>query len=263
MNKKEEFDRKIRAKNEKILATITDPITNDLIKFNIINEHTLFRAKTLYTKEPITIEWIRSFEKNSIFFDIGANIGVYSIFSAIINSSLVYSFEPESNNFQLLMQNIITNDLTDIITPFQIGLSDKTELTNLNINFFSAGMSHHTVGEEALDHTSLKPIKSKFKQGIFSTTLDEICFKWGLPLPTYIKIDVDGIEHKIISNSTKVLSSPEVKSVLIEINENRDEDRQIIKIMQKLRFKFNQGQVNDSMRKSGTHKGYAEYLFYK
>jgi len=263
MNKKEEFDRKIRAKNEKILATITDPITNDLIKFNIINEHTLFRAKTLYTKEPITIEWIRSFEKNSIFFDIGANIGVYSIFSAIINSSLVYSFEPESNNFQLLMQNIITNDLNDIITPFQIGLSDKTELTNLNINFFSAGMSHHTVGEEALDHTSLKPIKSKFKQGIFSTTLDEICFKWGLPLPTYIKIDVDGIEHKIISNSTKVLSSPEVKSVLIEINENRDEDRQIIKIMHKLGFKFNQGQVNDSMRKSGTHKGYAEYLFYK
>ena len=101
MNKKEEFNRKIKAKNEKILATITDPITNDLIKFNIINKHTLFRAKTLYTKEPITIKWIRSFEKNSIFFDIGANIGVYSIFSAIINSSLVYSFEPESNNFNL------------------------------------------------------------------------------------------------------------------------------------------------------------------
>ena len=131
------------------------------------------------------------------------------------------------------------------------------------MNFFSAGMSHHTVGEEALDHNSLKPIKSKFKQGIFSTTLDEICFKWGLPLPAHIKIDVDGIEQKIISHSTKVLSSPKVKSVLIEINDNRDEDKQIIKIMQKLGFKFNQDQVNDSMRKSGAHKGYAEYLFYK
>ena len=124
-------------------------------------------------------------------------------------------------------------------------------------------MSHHTVGEEALDHTSLKPIKSKFKQGIFSTTLDDICFRWGIPIPTYIKIDVDGIEQKIISNSTKVLSSSKVKSVLIEINENRDEDKQIIVIMHKLGFKFDQNQVNDAIRKSGAHKGYAEYLFYK
>lgn len=255
--------KKIEEKNQSIIATIKDPITKDSIKFNIVNETTLFRAKTLYTKEPVTIDWIRGFEKDSIFFDIGANVGVYTLFSALISSSKVYSFEPEANNFQLLMQNIITNNLQDLITPFQLGLSDKTELTNLNMNFFSAGMSHHTVGQTALDHSNLQPINSKIRQGIFSTTLDEICFKWGLPIPTYIKIDVDGIEHKIISKSTQVLSSSIVKSLLIEINENREEDKEIIKIITDLNFKYDKSQVNKAKRKTGAHKGYAEYLFYK
>ena len=60
---------------------------------------------TLFIKEPITIDWIRSFKKNNIFYDVGANVGMYSIFAALISDVKVYAFEPESNNFQTLMQN--------------------------------------------------------------------------------------------------------------------------------------------------------------
>ncbi len=258
-----DIEEKIKSKNQIITASISDPLTKKTIKFNIVNKDTLWRAQTFYTKEPITIKWIRSFEKNKVFFDIGANIGIYSIFSAIINSSHVYSFEPESNNYLVLMQNIISNNLNDYILPYQIGVSDKTEITKLNLNNFSAGSSHHTVGETALSHSDLTEINSKYKQGLFSSTLDDLCFKWGLPLPTYIKIDVDGIENKIISKSKKVLSSSVLKSVLIEINENRIEDKNIIKIMKEFKFKYDLKQVEDSKRKSGPHKGYAEYLFYR
>ena len=180
--------------------------------------------------------------------------------ASIINSSKVYSFEPESNNYQVLMQNIIINNLSELVIPFQIGISDKTELTNLNLNNFAAGLSHHTVGENALDHSSLKPIASKYKQGVFSTTLDDLCSRWKIETPTYIKIDVDGIESKIISKSINVLSSKLLKSVLIEINENREEDKQIIKTMKSLKFQYDNSQVNDARRKSGPHEGYAEYL---
>lgn len=263
MDNKNEIEEKIKLKNQSIIATITDPINKNKIKFNIVNEQTLWRAKTLYTKEPITISWIRGFKKDEIFFDIGANVGIYSIFSAINNSTKVYSFEPETNNFQVLMQNIITNNLNGIVMPYQIGLSDKTELTNLNLNYFAAGLSHHTVGLDALDHTNLKPIESKYKQGIFSTTIDDICSKWNIPIPSHIKIDVDGIEHKIISQSIKTLSSPEVKSVLVEINENRTEDKDIIKTMKDNKFSYDINQVNEARRKTGAHEGYAEYLFYK
>ncbi len=263
MKNQDELNDKIKQKNQSIIASITDPISKNIIKFNVINDHTLWRARTLFTKELITIKWIRSFEKKSLFFDVGANVGVYSIFAAINNSSKVYSFEPESNNFQVLMQNIITNNLNDLIMPFQIGISDKTELTKLNLNNFSAGLSHHTVGENALDHNNLQPIVSKYKQGIFSTTLDDLCEKWKFQIPSYLKIDVDGIESKIISRSSKLLSSPLLKSILVEINANREEDKKIIKIMKNFKFQYDVSQVNDSMRKSGPHKGYAEYLFYR
>ena len=263
MNDNNQISDKIKQKTQSIIASITDPITKDIIKFNIVNDHTLWRAKTMFTKEPITIKWIRTFDKKSVFFDIGANIGIYSMFAAIINSSNVYSFEPESNNFQTLMQNIITNNLSGSVIPFQIGISDKTELTKLNLNNFEAGLSHHTVGESALDHSNLKPIKSKYMQGIFSTTLDELCSKWKVQSPRYIKIDVDGIESKIISESINVLSSKSLSSVLIEINENREEDKKIIKTMKSLKFQYDVTQVNEARRKSGPHEGYAEYLFYR
>ena len=54
---------------------------------------------------------------------------MYSIFAALVKEVKVYAFEPESNNFQTLMQNIADNNLVDLISPFPIGISDKTELS--------------------------------------------------------------------------------------------------------------------------------------
>ena len=72
---------------------------------------------------------------------------------------------------------------------------------------------------ESLDH-NLKIKKTKFKQGIFSTTLDDLISRWKLPIPNYLKIDVDGIEFKIIEKSKKLLKNNNLHSVLIEINPN-------------------------------------------
>tara|TARA_Y100001970_G_scaffold279301_1_gene386375 strand:- start:1880 stop:2674 length:795 start_codon:yes stop_codon:yes gene_type:complete len=263
MHSKEEVLNKLKLKNENLTANLTDPKTGQIYKYSIVNETTLWRAQTLFTKEPITIEWIRSFKKNKIFFDVGANVGMYSIFASLNSHVAVYAFEPESNNFQTLMNNIDQNNLSDLITPYPIGLSDNTELSKLQISKFEAGSSHHTVGENLLDHENLEVISNNFSQGIFSTTIDDLCFKWNLPIPSYLKIDVDGIESKIIEESTKTLSSSDLESVLIEINENREQDTSIIKTLNKIGFSYDKDQVNKARRESGPHKGYAEYLFVK
>ena len=88
-------------------------------------------------------------------------------------------------------------------------------------------------------------------------------FSLEITYPSYLKIDVDGIEGKIISESKKILSSSKLESILIEINENRDQDISIINTLKKIGFNFDNDQVNQARRKSGPHKGYAEYLFYK
>ena len=81
------------------------------------------------------------------------------------------------------------------------------KLTKLHLSEFASASAHHTVGESALDHGSLEKINTKYRQGIFSTTLDDLHEKWNLPLPDYIKIDVDGIEHKIIEGCNKILKN--------------------------------------------------------
>ena len=255
------FKKKINDKSENLFVIIEDPVTKKKIKYSIYNHVTLWRAQTLFSKEPITIKWIREFKKNSIFFDVGANVGMYTIFAASVNNTHVYSFEPESNNFQVLTENIFNNDLVDFITPYPIGISDKNKLTNLFISKFEKGGSHHMV-DESLDH-NLREKNKGFHQGIFTTTLNDLINKWDLPKPNYLKIDVDGIENKIIAKSEDLLSSTDLQSILIEINPNRDSDKEIILKLQKFGFNYDQSQVDLSTRKSGKHMGYAEYLFFK
>jgi len=259
--KLDEFKKKIKLKNENLSIDIIDKETSLKIKFAISNNITLWRAQSLFNKEPITIEWIRGFKKNSIFFDIGANVGIYTIFAAIISEANVYAFEPESNNFQTLMENVILNNLGEKIYSYPIGISDQTSITSLYLNTFAKGQSHHMIGE-SLDH-NLNKQSSKFKQGIFSTTLEDLITRWKFPAPNYLKIDVDGIEYKIIEKSKMLLKNKELNSILIEINPNREKDQEIINTLLYYDFIFDKKQVNKSTRKDGVHKGYAEYLFYK
>ena len=55
------------------------------IKFFVPNQLLNWRVDTFFTKEPETLEWIDNFEKkeNLTFWDIGANIGLYSIYNSL------------------------------------------------------------------------------------------------------------------------------------------------------------------------------------
>ena len=97
------------------------------MKFNKIYL-TAWRVETFFTKEPETLEWIDNFEKkdNLIFWDIGANIGLYSIYNSLKNpNSTTISFEPSSSNLRVLTRNISINNLENRIKLFPMPLSDK------------------------------------------------------------------------------------------------------------------------------------------
>ncbi len=88
---------------DSIVKNITDRF--QLIAGNSLEE---YRCDTFFTKEPETVQWIETFiNDHDIFYDIGANIGIYSIYSGIIHPNLrVFSFEPFRRNFIRLLQNI-------------------------------------------------------------------------------------------------------------------------------------------------------------
>ena len=106
-------------------------IQNFQTKFFIPNELTEWRVKTFFTKEPETLEWIDNFEKkeNLIFWDIGANIGLYSIYNSLKNkSSKTICFEPSTSNLRILSRNISINNLEKNIKILPIPLTNKRNI---------------------------------------------------------------------------------------------------------------------------------------
>ena len=69
-----------------------------------------YRASTVSTKEPETLEWINGFNETDVLYDIGANVGVFSLYAALHRNCDVYAFEPESKNYACLHNNIYLNN---------------------------------------------------------------------------------------------------------------------------------------------------------
>ena len=65
---------------------------------------------------------------------------------------------------------------------------------------------------------SIVPHTRKLPQGVVTMTLDQLVFEQGLPCPTCIKVDVDGLEPAIVDGAARVLADQRVRSVLIEFN---------------------------------------------
>ena len=172
-----------------------------------------FRAGTYATKEPETLDWIDTeLADNEILFDIGANIGLYSMYAAKAHPGLkVYAFEPESLNFSRLLRNLFINGLTEAVTPLNVAIAGKTELGFLLLSQLQAGAALHGIG---------KKTETSIREGVFCSTLDDLCSKFGLPQPHHIKIDVDGLEDRIIlGGASKTLNSPQLKTLLLEVSE--------------------------------------------
>ena len=202
-------------------------------KYVTSNPLLLWRAQTLFTKEPETIDWFRSMSKGEILFDIGANVGMYSIYAGK-RGIRVFSFEPEASNYYMLNQNIQNNDLTNNVTAYNFALSDSEMLDVIKLTSFVPGSAHTTFGDNEFFKQTNAP--TVFTQGAFSTTLDNLIYKNGLPVPAHLKIDVDGIEAKILKGAEKLLVDPKLKSILIELNEDMIEDRWIKDQLKSLGF---------------------------
>ena len=231
------------------------------VTYCVPNRFAHWRVQTLFTKEPHTIEWINTFAATDVFVDIGANVGMYSIWAAKTRGTRVFAFEPESQNYALLNRNIWCNDLGDRVSAYCLALSDGLSLSQLHLSQFMAGGSCHTFG--AALNFALQPVVMPFRQGALAIDLDTLIARNEIPVPQHIKLDVDGLEHKVIAGAGKTLTNPGVKSVLIEINENLEPHRALISRMRDFGFGYSQEQVNKARRADGTFKDVAEYVFFR
>jgi FkbM family methyltransferase len=228
------------------------------LHFHVPTVNVYMRAEGFETKEPDTLEWISGFQSNDVFFDIGANVGMYTIAAASLGAQ-VYAFEPAFFNYAVLNKNILVNNFMNNAKAYCVALCDNYEWGDLYLHYISAGTSCHSFGEE-VDY-QLQPKKSKFHQGSISFTIDELIENKSLPVPKHIKIDVDGFEHKIIHGAKNTLQNNSLQSVLIEINTLLDEHLEIIEVMKNFGFSLSDQQVEAAIRKEGPFKGTGNHIF--
>ena len=237
------------------------------IKFFVPNQITNWRVDTYFSKEPETLEWIDGFQEkeNLIFWDIGANIGLYSIYNSLKHpKSTTIAFEPSSSNLRVLTRNISINNLEKNIKVVPIPLTNKENIfQEMNEGHFIEGGALNSFGEK-FDFEG-KEFKPTMKYNLLGTTMNYFIENSILDIPDYIKIDVDGIEHLILEGGDKFLNDKKVKSLSIEINENfKEQYDKVLNLMNKYEFKLLHKKHNDDMfSEQSKFKNTYNYIFKK
>ncbi len=229
------------------------------MRFAMLSEMALYRVMSFETKEPETVKWISGFEPEDVFVDIGANMGLYTIFASVFARARVFSFEPESQNYALLNRNILLNKVSERVVAWCCAMSDERKFDRLYLSQTEVAGSGHEFGAEVTPE--LKPTKAPYAQGCMSAALDDLVAGGVVPQPRHVKIDVDGFEHLVVAGALKTFENPELSSVLIEISPHIDEHAKLVSDMKTMGFEFDPDQVERSRRKEGNTKDYGEYIF--
>lgn len=184
---------------------VSDNINNyKFVNNKSIANHIRSRATRLFTKEPETIEWIKSFKESSVFFDIGANIGIYTIYGAVSKNISTCSFEPHAANYKNLIENINANNLKKSYA-YPLAVGEKFNLSSMFVKNMIEG-----VADNVVDNVG------DIYHGVVTVNLDQLIADKMLPQPDYIKIDVDGYEDKVFQGCINAIKN--CKSLLIEID---------------------------------------------
>ena len=194
-----------------------------------------WRHTTFSTKEPEMSEWIEEYG-GGVFFDIGANIGIYSLFYTQIKEGNVYSFEPSVFNLRQLAKNISVNKLSERITIVSNPLSETTGIAKFINGSADEGGAMSAFGVKY--GYNGEPIISDITYSVLGFSLDDLFEKNVLTeTPSLIKIDVDGIEHLILKGATKTLQSEKLRSLFIEVNDDfKEQAHQVKNILESAGF---------------------------
>lgn len=174
------------------------------------------RADTFSTKEPETLEWLDHYGNGGVLYDVGANIGLYSIYYAKTQNASVFAFEPSVFNLKQLVKNINANDVQRLVKVIVNPLSSRNGFADFNLQTLDEGgaLSAFGVGygQDGRD------IRRLISYATYGLALDSMVQSSAIPeKPALIKIDVDGIEHLILEGAVKTLSDPACRSVLVEV----------------------------------------------
>jgi len=222
-----------------ILASCVNPVVTvrgggKNLRFRAVSRIAYHRALSLLSKEPDTITWIDTLADNDVLYDVGANVGVYTLYAALTRRCQVIACEPSAANYAELVRNIALNSVEQRVIASCTALSDVDCVDYINMPEVEVGSALSSFGD-AVDQNG-NPFAPIFRQSVFGHRLDSLIEQYRLLPPTHIKIDVDGLQAKVIAGALQTLSRPRVRSLAVELNETLARDREFIERRKELGF---------------------------
>jgi FkbM family methyltransferase len=191
----------------------------DSLPFKVVQSEELlvWRAETFWRKEPETILWIKNYLKIgnapsiSHFIDVGANVGMYSLFAATLNESIkIISVEPVVNNLEFLYQNILLNGFESQIEVEPSPLWSEEGFAIIQNEDFRPGASGAQVKKS-----------KKVSSNTVHTLSGDYLFQKHSISSALLKIDVDGSELEILRGFEKSFRLKKIVSVLVECTQSK------------------------------------------
>jgi len=166
------------------------------------------RVKTFFRKEPEMLEWLNYFAKQGIelFCDVGANIGLYSLFWQNLDSkNLAIAFEPNPSNYKFIQK---------LIKKFKLNIIVEKRPCDSVSKPFTIKECGLNIGESKFKYNSVKFNKAR----ITTTTIDNFTAINEISKPYILKIDTDGKDFDVLKGAVTALNNKQIVSVNIELN---------------------------------------------
>ena len=192
-----------------------------ILSFNVPNLLCYYRVSRIFSKEPGTIDWLESLDPSTdTMWDVGANLGLYTTLAASQGVRVV-AFEPCLLNLTILASNIQKNRFQGLVSIVPVATSNEPQLyyhsgtpgeNESYGNSYGHAILPRTSDTQVVEaNTSIQSLPGAM------LTLDQCAELFNLPLPTHLKMDIDGGEFKALSGARGILKS--VNSLLLELSD--------------------------------------------
>ena len=168
--------------------------------------------------EPDTRAWIETHVKpGEHMWDVGANIGAYTLYASLMPGVAVTALEPVANTYAALVRNLSLNPPAKNAVALAVALSDRDTLAPFYLRNTEVGGAMHALGAP---ETYDGPFEAESVQHVVAMRGDDLVRTLGARAPDHVKIDVDGHELRVLEGMSGVLA--QVRTFWIEMEDAAD-----------------------------------------
>jgi FkbM family methyltransferase len=138
-----------------------------------------------------------------VFYDIGANVGCYSLLAAAAGVGRIVGFEPSTDTSAKYLRNIALNGLDGVVEHHRVALGEKV------------GELSFTRGHDTTNHVVAQSEQPRSVETVPVRRFDEF---YTSGVPSFIKMDVEGFEAQVLAGAGSALKDPSLMGLLVEDN---------------------------------------------